>query len=59
MDFYYREPPATAEELLMYQVMYKTNKEAMWTIIHRWLKKYPITPEYPYYREFLTYVKNN
>ena len=60
MDYYYREPPATQEELLVYQVMYKTNRDALWSIIHRWLKQYPINDQkYKYYLELLMYIKNN
>ena len=58
MDIYHREPPATQDELLYYQVMYKTNRDIIWPIIFRWCKKYPYADK-GLMVELMTYIRNN
>lgn len=66
MNIAFLTPPETEGEYLVLLALYKTNKDVIWPIIHRWVKLYgapknqceqPIKMEY-YYR-FLMYIKEH
>lgn len=58
MDIAFRKIPETEMEYLILVAMYKTNKEAIWPILHRWLKTYGL-PKEGYYLQFLLYIRKN
>lgn len=69
MDRRFQDLPESESEYLLLIAMYKTRKELIWGILHRWYKLHglpnamsasedqPITMQY-YYR-FLVYIKDN
>lgn len=70
MDVGFRYLPETELEYLVLLAMYKTDKDAIWPIIHRWIKRYglpkqdyetgvELTPQMTYFLRFLYYIRDN
>lgn len=62
MDIDFASIPQTESEYLILIARYKTVKDTIWPILHRWVKKYGPpnqSEEHRYYLQFMLYIRNN